>query len=195
MAATSKLNAVRGGQIRSKALENLRYPANALCPNCGGYSVEVTGARSVGWSEPKGFLAWWRDPEVSLFLRWLVGIPVWTILAILYLCSLLIAFALMVGMACTILLMMIGGRLFTATLGLPATVLHTWHEDYRVLDARCKLCGCAWIWRTDQPLPAGQADAGLIAAGAARLEQERREEDCRQPEAAWYLWQWQPKGK
>lgn len=176
-------------QIGSKILENISYPANAPCPNCGGCKVEVTSARSVGWSEATGFLAWSRNPDVPLLVRWLVGIPVWTILIALYLCLLFIAFAFMIWMACTIILMEAGGKLFAATLTLPDAVLHTWHEDYRTLDAKCRLCGYNWTWRTDEPLPAGRVDAGLIAAGTVRLEEERRAEERRQQEAAhWNSW-------
>jgi|CXWK01.1.fsa_nt_gi hypothetical protein len=176
-------------QIGSKTLDNISYPANAPCPNCGGCKVEVTSAKSVGWSEATGFLAWSRNPDVPLLVRWLVGIPVWTILVILYLCLLFIAFAFMIWMACTIILMEAGGKLFAATLTLPDAVLHTWHEDYRALDAKCRLCGYTWTWRTDEPLPAGRVDAGLIAAGTVRLEEERRAEERRQQEAAhWNSW-------
>lgn len=180
---------VRSHQTGSRTVENISYPANASCPHCGGCVVEVTSARSVGWSEARGFLAWWRNSEVLLPVRWLAGIPVWAILISLYLCLLFIAFMFMIWMACTIILMEAGGKLFAATLNLPDAVFHTWHEDYRMLNAKCKLCGHIWTWRTDEPLPIGQVDAALITAGAARLEQERRHAERRQAEAAhWNYW-------
>lgn len=173
----------------SRVLENIRYPANAPCPNCGGCMVDVTSARSVGWSEARGLLAWWRDPDTPPFLRWLVGIPIWMILGILYVCLLLIALTLFIWMAITIILMEAGGKLFAATASLPEAVFHTWHEDYKTLDLTCKLCGYTWTWRSDQPLPGGQVDGALIAAGTARLEQERRDAERRQAEAAhWNYW-------
>jgi len=176
-------------QTGSKRLENVSYPENAPCPHCGGCKVEVTNARSIGWAEDRGFLAWSRDREVSLLLRWLVGIPVWTSVVILYLCLLFIAFAFMIWMACTIILIEVGGKLFSATASLPDAVFHTWHEEYRTLDAKCQLCGYTWTWRSDEPMPIGQVDSGLITAGAARLEQEQSDAERRQAEAAhWNYW-------
>lgn len=179
----------RPNQTGSRTLENISYPANAPCPHCGGCVVEVTSARSVGWSEARGFLAWWRNPEVPLLVRWLIGIPVWVILIILYLLLLYLALMIAIMALCTVILYAVGGKILAATALLPQTAFHTWHENYKALNAKCKLCGYTWTWRTDEPLPLGQVDAGLIAAGAARLEQERRDAERRQAEAAhWNAW-------